>query len=209
MWTSLSGRGVASGDWAEPYRDRVPLLEELRASLEPALVEALTDLGHIDRVTTRVKSVESFARKAGTDRYTEPLEEIEDQVAVRILVYFESDIARITDRINERFSPVEDFRHEPARDEEFGYLTHHLVLVIPNHLKPAGWEPMDPMPTTFELQIRTLFMHAYAEPQHDLAYKAPEDLPKDLRRQLAWIAASAWGADRAYESVLERFARDA
>jgi ppGpp synthetase/RelA/SpoT-type nucleotidyltranferase len=199
---------VGNGDWAEPYRDRLPLLEELRASVEQTLVEALTDLGHIDRVASRVKSEESFTRKASSDLYTEPLEEIEDQVAVRVLVYFESDIARITDRLNERFNPVEDFRHEPARDEEFGYLTHHLVLAIPNHLKPVGWETMDPMPTTFEVQIRTLFMHAYAEPQHNLAYKAPEDLPRDLRRQLAWIAASAWGADRAYESVLERFTND-
>lgn len=190
-----------NGDWAEPYRDRLPLLEALRASLEPALVEALVDVGHIDRITSRVKAEESFARKAGADRYTEPLEEVEDQVAGRVLVYFESDIARVTARLNDRFNPVEDFRHEPARDEEFGYLTHHLIMVIPDHLKPAGWETMDPMPTTFEVQIRTLFMHAYAEPQHGLAYKAPEDLPKDLRRQLAWIAASAWGADRAYEEV--------
>lgn len=44
-------------------------------------------------------------------------------------------------------------------------------------------------------------MHAYAEPQHDLSYKAAADLPSEIRRELAWVAASAWGADQAYERV--------
>jgi ppGpp synthetase/RelA/SpoT-type nucleotidyltranferase len=43
--------------------------------------------------------------------------------------------------------------------------------------------------------------HAYAEPQHDLAYK-PETPPSDeIRRELAWVAASSWGADQALERV--------
>jgi len=53
------------------------------------------------------------------------------------------------------------------------------------------------------LQIRTIFMHAYSEPQHDFAYKAAGDLPPNVRRELAWIAASAWGADQAYARVAE------
>jgi hypothetical protein len=33
------------------------------------------------------------------------------------------------------------------------------------------------------------------------SYKGPADLPKEIRRELAWIAASAWGADHAYKRV--------
>jgi ppGpp synthetase/RelA/SpoT-type nucleotidyltranferase len=60
------------------------------------------------------------------------------------------------------------------------------------------------MPSTFELQIRTLFMHAWAEPQHDMGYKAAQELTREIRRELAWIAASAWGADQAYDRVFQR-----
>lgn len=50
----------------------------------------------------------------------------------------------------------------------------------------------------------TLFQHAYAEPQHDVAYKPAEQLTDDDRRELAWVAASAWGADQALERVRAR-----
>lgn len=49
--------------------------------------------------------------------------------------------------------------------------------------------------------MRTLFQHAYAEPQHDAGYKDRESLSRDQRRELAWVAASAWGADQAYSRL--------
>lgn len=41
------------------------------------------------------------------------------------------------------------------------------------------------MPVTFELQVRTHFMHAWAEPQHDLGYTPDGVVERDHRRQLA------------------------
>jgi ppGpp synthetase/RelA/SpoT-type nucleotidyltranferase len=64
-----------------------------------------------------------------------------------------------------------------------------------NYLKDA--------PRTFKLQVRTLFMHAWAEPQQDPEYKAAEDLPGDMLRELSWIAASSWGADQAFGQIVE------
>jgi ppGpp synthetase/RelA/SpoT-type nucleotidyltranferase len=64
------------------------------------------------------------------------------------------------------------------------------------------------MPTTFEMQVRTLFMHAYAEPPHDWGYKSGGELTRDVERQLAWIAASAWGADRMYADLRGELERE-
>jgi len=50
------------------------------------------------------------------------------------------------------------------------------------------------MPMTFELQIRTLFMHAYAEPQHKLEYKGVAELPAEIRKELSWIAGVSVGS---------------
>jgi putative GTP pyrophosphokinase len=72
---------------------------------------------------------------------------------------------------------------------------------VPPHLKHDDWGARDDLPSTFELQVRTIFMHAYAEPQHNIGYKAASELPGQVRRELAWIAASAWKADQAYERV--------
>jgi putative GTP pyrophosphokinase len=53
------------------------------------------------------------------------------------------------------------------------------------------------------MQVRTLFMHAWAEPQHDLGYKPGEHMviDRNQRRRLAWIAASSWGADQMLNDV--------
>lgn len=135
--------------------------------------------------------------------YSHPLLEVEDQIGGRVIVFFLRDMTAVQERLAETFSTVERSRRQPARDEEFGYESEHMVCIIPPHVKPIGWAERDDMPNTFELQIRTIFMHAYAEPQHDLSYKNSTELPPEVRKELAWIAASAWGADRAYDRVRE------
>jgi GTP pyrophosphokinase len=194
-------------DLRRAYSDRVPLLEEAQAAIEREVIDTLATVEHVDRVTFRVKSTESFVAKASdaanNPPYTHPLLEIEDQIAGRVLVFFLRDIAIVEERVSRTFSTVERAHRQPARDEEFGYESEHMICIIPPHLKPPGWGLRDDMPSTFELQIRTLFMHAYAEPQHDISYKSSTELPGAVRKELAWIAASSWGADRAYERVRE------
>lgn len=189
------------------YRDNAPLLTRVRDRLEVETTEALKGLNHIDRVYFRVKDHDSFLNKALDPRnkpaYGDPLAEIEDQIAGRVLVFFLEDVEAVRGRLAGTFSFVESVRRKPAKDEEFGYESHHLVCVIPPQALLPDWEGRDDLPRTFELQVRTLFMHAWAEPQHDLGYKASEELPRSVKRELAWIAASAWGADGAFQRVRE------
>jgi ppGpp synthetase/RelA/SpoT-type nucleotidyltranferase len=191
--------------WIDRYEARRRLLEGLQENLERETKEAVSANAHVDRVVFRVKGAQSFAEKAedpeNSPPYIDPLIEIEDQIAGRILVYFLSDLAPIEERLRETFTTVERSERRPARDAEFGYESNHLICVIPPHVVPNGWTARADLPTTFEIQIRTLFMHAYAQPQHRLAYKAAQELPPAVRRELGWMAASAWGADRAYERV--------
>ena len=187
------------------YEERRPLLAFLRNALQSETEDTLAGLPNVDRIAFRVKDAKSFARKASDPAndplYENPLVEIEDQVAGRVIVFFVGDIEPVLERLRGAFNAVERQHRRPARDEEFGYESYHLVCLIPPHLVPEGWQLRDDLPPTFELQVRTVFMHAYAEPQHDLGYKARGDLPREVQRELAWIAASSWGADKAYERV--------
>lgn len=190
---------------ARRYGERLPLLEALAATLERELCRHFDGLPHVDRISFRAKSRDSFADKVIERRvepgYTEPLIEVEDQVAGRVLVFFVSDVEPAREHAERLFTPVEAEERRPARYNEFDYESFHAVYGIPVQFKPTGWDDRDDLPRTFELQIRTLFQHAYAEPQHDLAYK-PETPPSDeIRRELAWVAASSWGADQAIERV--------
>lgn len=185
------------------YIARRGLLEGLADVLESGTRESLEATPHIDRIGFRVKGTDSFVKKALNPKYESPLTEIEDQVAGRVITFFRDDIPVVRALLEGRFGAVEHVVKEPEEPDEFGYESDHFVFVIAEHLKPDGWINQPNMPTTFELQIRTLFMHAWAEPQHDLGYKG-RGIDRQSKRELAWIAASSWGADRVLNDVAHR-----
>jgi ppGpp synthetase/RelA/SpoT-type nucleotidyltranferase len=57
------------------------------------------------------------------------------------------------------------------------------------------------VPEFFELQIKTLFQHAWSEAHHDIGYKAVRPLTSDERRKMAFTAAQAWGVDVIFEDL--------
>jgi ppGpp synthetase/RelA/SpoT-type nucleotidyltranferase len=200
-------------DLRAAYEERLPLLQELAAKLEHETRRQFEGVPHIDRISFRAKGVESFLEKVLERRvdppYAEPLIEVEDQVGGRILVFFVSDVDSAREQAERLFTPVEAVLRRPETYNVFDYESFHAIYGISPASKPAGWDERDDLPRTFELQIRTLFQHAYAEPQHDLAYK-PETPPSDeIRRELAWVAASSWGADQALERVRVELAEEA
>jgi putative GTP pyrophosphokinase len=193
------------------YLSRVPLLKELARNLETETQAALAGLQRIDRISFRAKAPDSFSRKSlatqdGVLKYKIPLADIEDQVAGRILVFFRRDIDVVIERLLAAFSRVEQIRKAPADHRSFAYESDHLVLMIPPHVLPAGWHDLESRPTTFEMQVRTLFMHAWAEPEHDISYKAKVPLTDEEKRKIAWAAANAWGGDAIFEQVLDTLA---
>ena len=191
---------------AVAYEANQILLTAASRLLEEEVREAMSSLKHVDRIAFRVKLTKSFIDKARDPKvsppYTDPLVEVEDQIAGRVIVFALPDIDRVVERLANTFSFIESSRRRPAKDDEFGYESHHLICMIPPQVQTSDWRARaETLPNTCEIQIRTLFMHAWAEPQHDLSYKSPTELPYDTRRELAWIAASAWGADQAFKRV--------
>ncbi|MCX5237595.1 hypothetical protein OG824_20545 [Streptomyces prunicolor] len=189
------------------YKQRYHLLCSLCDNLTEVVKSDLSDVSHIDRISFRVKDPGSFFVKAtatlpdGERKYSNPLREIEDQIAGRVIVFYSSDIATVSGVLEETFRKVESEAREPEDVSSFGYESYHHIFLIPEHHKPDGWELEESMPVTFELQIRTLFMHAWAEPQHDLGYKGDGEISRETQRKLAWVAASAWGADRVMDEI--------
>jgi len=193
------------------YESRRAALENLSTDLERETKEILTDIPHIDRIGFRVKSPDRFVdkvrEKPPSEAYDEPLREVEDQVAGRILVLFRADLDVVMAEIVKEFTSVELRRKAPPTTTQFGYESDHSIFTIPKHVAPPEWKSDASAPTTFELQVRTLFQHAWAEPQHDLGYKGTADLSEESERELAWAAASAWGADQAIQRVASRQAK--
>lgn len=190
----------------EAYQARLPTLKQVATAIQETLEELLVGVPRIDRITTRVKTVDSFADKAKkidhdseTPKYQYPLEEIQDQIGARIVVFYRSDVEPTIQRALSEFQEFENLPKEHLA-HSFGYEAHHLVCLIPRDIRANHNAPI----TFFELQISTLFQYAWNQAEHDLGYKSRGTLNYEDQRRMAWAAAQAWGADLIFEELRKK-----
>ena len=191
------------------YKERYEIvLTTIAVKLEEQIKDLMQNTPRIDRVSTRAKSVSRFlakARKKLDDdslKYKEPLDQIQDQIGARIVTFYNSDIEVVRKVVLDYFPPIENRVYVPDSVNEFGYEGEHFVLLIPKDLLTPDL-PKEHCPTFFELQIKTLFEHSWAEANHDLAYKPQSELTDDQKRKIAFTAAQAWGADKIFDEMFQ------
>ena len=187
-------------------------LKELSRRIEDQLREYLADTLRVDRVSARAKSVDRFIAKAekqdgGIPKYSEPLVQVQDQIGARIVVFYTSDVDAVSRIVEGYYRTVEARFLIPDSEWEFGYFGKHYIIHMPTDVFGDDFSS-DDCPEFFELQIKTLFQHAWSEAEHDLGYK-PGTIPltQDQKRRLAFTAAEAWGADRVFNELFEERAR--
>jgi putative GTP pyrophosphokinase len=192
---------------ADAYQRRFDaVLTRIAAALEQHLRGIFDREPRVDRVTARAKSVHRFLNKAetvvnGKKKYSEPLRQIQDQLGARIITFYASDVDRIGKLVLKYFRPVESKDLVPDSEWEFGYFGRHYILVVPSDVIVESIDK-SLVPQFFELQVKTLFQHAWSESNHDLGYKPGSNpLDSDAKRRLAFTSAQAWGADRIFDEL--------
>jgi ppGpp synthetase/RelA/SpoT-type nucleotidyltranferase len=188
------------------YQARLPTLQRVAEEIKRVLEEILYNVPRIDRVVTRVKDIPSFSGKAekidpalGVPKYKYPLQDIQDQIGARIVVFYKSDVAPVIEKVLSEIHQIENQAKElPAHS--FGYEAHHLVCVIPPDIRASCGSPID----FFELQVSTLFQYAWAQASHDIGYKSRSDLSYNDQRLISWAASQAWGADLIFDDLWKK-----
>ncbi len=182
------------------------MLKPLAFGLGSYVSECFKNESRVDRISARVTDIDSFLKKADARinsrrKYTEPLDQIQDQLGARVITFYRSDVERLDAIVRKFFRPIEFRDRVPDSEWEFGYFGRHYVLVLPTDIID---ESMDEklIPRFFELQIKTLFQHAWSEADHNLGYK-PGLMPlrPDEKRRLAYTSAQAWGADHMFDEL--------
>jgi ppGpp synthetase/RelA/SpoT-type nucleotidyltranferase len=182
------------------------ILQPLAVALTSHLQEHLTGVERIDRITARAKSPLRFVDKAtkakeeGGAKYDQPFEQIQDLIGARIIVFYKQDVEVVSDVIHRYYKPIEQRELIPERESEFGYFGKHFILALPEELFDDDADRMR-SPVFFELQVKTLFQHAWSEAGHDLAYKSNIELTRLQKRLVALTAAQAWGADQQFAQL--------
>jgi putative GTP pyrophosphokinase len=195
---------------ADAYQRRFDaVLTRIAAALEQHLQGIFDREPRVDRVTARAKSVDRFLNKAktvvnGKKKYSEPLRQIQDQLGARIITFYASDVDRIGKLVLKYFRPVESKDLVPDSEWEFGYFGRHYILLVPSDVIVESIDK-SLVPQFFELQVKTLFQHAWSESNHDLGYKpGSKPLDSDAKRRLAFTSAQAWGADRIFDELFHK-----
>lgn len=190
----------------DEYLRRNPSLVSIAEKLQLFLNDLLEGVERVDSVTVRAKDPNRYFNKAikvdneGKPKYTNPKFEIQDQIGARITVFYLSDVERLKSIIVNQLRFIEEAAKSPSTEWEFGYFGHHFVVKLPDDVTADGQEEED-APEFVELQIKTLFQHAWSEAHHDVGYKAIRELTSEERRKMAFTAAQAWGADTIFEEL--------
>jgi len=154
-------------------------------------------------VTAREKSANSLKEKILREgkEYENPLREVTDLAAVRIITYFPKDVDRVIPLLEKDFAVDKDNsvdKRKVADPTVFGYASVHLIVelteqrcILPEYAIFRGLK--------CEIQVRTILQHAWAEIEHDIAYKSSEEIPFELRRKFASLAGLLEVADREFE----------
>ncbi len=191
-------------DYLRRYHE---ILKPIAHNLGVLLKDDLREIVHIDRITARAKSPDSFLNKAravddeGKRRYSHPLLQIQDQIGARVITFYREDVEIVAQEVLRYFHHIEERTVVPDSQWKFGYFGRHYILKLPVDAIPTELNPED-APTFFECQIKTLFQHAWSEANHDVGYKQTRELTDDQQRYLAYTSAQAWGADGVFQDLV-------
>lgn len=141
----------------------------------------------------RTKEVESFRHKLGRkgDRYGEPLRDITDLSAVRIITYYQEDVALIGNLIGKEFEVDTDNSIDKSVElapDQFGYVSvHYVASLLKARSRLSEWSAFKSMKV--EIQVRTALQHAWAAVNHKLDYKSADEAPTAIQRRLFRLSA--------------------
>ncbi len=134
--------------------------------------------------------------------YLNPLDQITDQAAIRIITFFPRTIREIDEMLRSEFSVIEHFDKGASliEEERFGYQSvHYLVALDPVRTTLPEYQQF--RTAKVEVQVRTILQHAWAEIEHDIQYKSAATIPRDIKRRFMSLAGLLEMADREFQAV--------
>ena len=171
---------------------RYKKLENIVAKQMEQIFSGKLSLLHI---THRVKTIDSIKGKLERkpDLYSS-IYDIYDILGFRVICYISDDIDLAANLIAQNFR-VDWQRSKDKREiidaRSFGYVALHYVCALKD----------DDNNMWFEIQIKTILQHSWAEIEHDLGYKTEIEVPREIRRSFSKVASLLETADDIFSEI--------
>lgn len=198
----------------EESRFQEQALQEAAQAIRNTIVGRLHDdgLNHHD-VQFRVKKPESAAekmRRRGDDgelKYPGGLANLDDLIGVRVILYVESDIDAVAIALTSQFicHDDEDKTAMMRKNGGIGYAGRHLTLEVPADHPPTNCKEYTGY--RFEVQIRTVLQHAWAEFEHDIRFKGSSGDNAEISRAFTMASTLIELADQQFVNIADTLKR--
>jgi ppGpp synthetase/RelA/SpoT-type nucleotidyltranferase len=190
-----------SVEWYTTNRTNYKLLCQKVESIIKEILEA--ENISIHTTSCRAKDIDSFAQKIEDPKYNNPKDQITDLSGIRIIAYVENDVEKINKLIENAFEI--DYEKSLNKTDELGVdkvgyrSVHYIAKLKSQRLQLPEYKRFDGL--FFEIQIRTILQHAWAEIEHDKNYKFSGKLDDKIKRRFKILAGLLELADREFDSL--------
>ena len=174
------------------YRSLKGTFSSMADGIPKRLEEFFAEAGIIvAAVEHRVKTEESLKGKLALKggKYKD-IFDITDLVGIRVITFYIDDVDKVASVLERLFEIDWENSIDKRKVHEidsFGYLSLHYICRIPE----SSWhDPAYPdlNKIRFEVQMRTVLQHAWANMNHDTGYKSGVEIPKVYLRNLSRLA---------------------
>lgn len=176
----------------DQYHSLLPVYAKMGEIIPQKLKDFFADAGIIvAAVEHRVKTEDSLTgkilRKGG--KYRE-IFDLTDLIGLRVITFYIDDVDKVASVLERLFEIDWENSVDKRKAHEidsFGYLSLHYICRIP---ESAYHDPEHPEinKIRFEVQMRTVLQHAWANMNHDTGYKSGVEIPKVYLRNLSRLA---------------------
>lgn len=186
------------------YIENRPTYKKLALKVESLLVEVFeVEKISYHIITSRAKDIDSVKKKASKNKYDKPHEEIQDFAGIRIITYVEDEVEKVCNIIEKTFNIDKENSENKSDDlgiDKVGYKSvHYIASLDESRLELLEYKQY--IKKCFEIQVRTILQHAWAEIEHDRNYKFTGKLPTNIGRRFKILAGVLEMADREFNTI--------
>ena len=174
------------------YKALLPVYTQMAEIIPEKLKEFFAEAGIVvAAVEHRVKAEESLAGKLRLkgSKYSS-IYDITDLVGIRVITFYIDDVDKVASIVERLFEIDWENSIDKRKAHEidsFGYLSLHYICRIPESSYSNPDYP-ELNQVRFEVQMRTVLQHAWANMNHDTGYKSGVEIPKIYLRNLSRLA---------------------
>jgi ppGpp synthetase/RelA/SpoT-type nucleotidyltranferase len=193
-------------DWRLWYEEHGPIFGRLADVVRSTLISILSDqkIAFLT-VTHRLKDLTSFLEKIQRKEYQDPKSELTDIAGVRVITFTQSEAMKAVDTVRKSFNVHEAHSLDKSTElgvDRVGYRSVHLICDMGIHrCELPEFAPYKEL--MFEVQVRTVLQHAWAEIEHDRNYKFGGTLPSQFQRRLSLLAGSLESSDNEFDRLTQ------